>query len=417
MNSANLAFLLGVVLAAVSLPYCRTPDSRLLPLLAVLATGTMLVHPLGLVVAGVLLLPAAVRTAAAAWRAGIQHLRTLLALGGTVFLLPFLLSLPHYLPVLRQGGVLALEQFAIQSAYILPGGQVSLFHLVEPFYVNVLNWWGGWYVPPGSAVAVIVSNPLGTLLLAAAAVAMYRGYRRCDIAVADALAWYVVLFLASTVQAAVRLPFPGHAFIYPSRMKFLFAIPIAVLSAYGLRDVTVEVRGRAVPALLALFLLLSPVALLAVGGYLSQLAAVPVVADADRDAIRWLERNADEEAVVLNTLADVEAGAFVGGPGQWIPAYTGNPVVFPATSITGDVASMQDRRRVMAALRNGSSERFRQLLDEYNVSYIYLSENSMDVRGQVPAVEPEAVQELCGCPVAYGNAEVTILKMPRTGWS
>ncbi|MFB6294578.1 MAG: hypothetical protein ABEI97_02355, partial [Candidatus Nanohaloarchaea archaeon] len=370
MNSANLGFFMAVVLAALSIRYLNSPEDRMLPVLALLAAGTVLVHPLGLVVYAFLAAPAAVRQLLAAGPARVERLRPLGLLGAATAVLPVTLSLPHYLPLLRGGGELAAEQFAIQSGYILPDGGLSLFHLVEPFYVNFLNRGGGWYVPVDAAMTAAVSNPVATILLIAAAATVYRGCRKWDRAVIAALTWYGVFLVFSTVQAAARVEFPLHSFIYPSRIKFLFAIPIAVLSAASLREVTVDVRGRTVPVLLAAVLVLSPVGLYAVFSHMNTLAADPVVAETDREAIQWLDGNADEDALVLNTLTDVEAGAFIGGPAQWIPAYTGNPVVFPATSITGNVSQLQERRRFMQALRNGDGDRFTALLKEYGVSYI-----------------------------------------------
>ncbi|MFB6294930.1 MAG: hypothetical protein ABEI97_04170 [Candidatus Nanohaloarchaea archaeon] len=408
MNSANLGFVLGVVLAAAAARFLRDRTGSL-PVLALLATGTVLVHPLGLVVAGFLLLPEAMRAAAAAWNGDAAVRRTLLEAGAAVAGLPVLLSLPYYRPILGSGPAAAAEQFAIQSSYILPGSGLSLFHVIEPFYVNFLNWSGGWHVPPDAALLAAVFNPLASVLLIAAAITVYRNRRGAEWAAVVGTTWYVTFLLFSTVQAAIRVEFPLHSFIYPSRVKFLFAIPVAVLSAAALRDITVSVRGRTVPVLLAAVLVLSPLALLATAGHLLQLAGDPVVADTDRDAIAWLDRNVPGNAVVLNTVTDVEAGAFIGGPAQWIPAYTGNPVVFPATSITGDVTRLQDRRRFMDAIRNGSAETFQVLLDRYNVSYIYLSRNSMDGRGVEKPINPEAVQRLCSCPVVYGNEDVTVL--------
>lgn len=416
MNSANLGFVLAVVLAAAAARFLRE-EKGTPPVLAVLATGTVLVHPLGLIVAGFFLLPETVRKMVAARNTGDAMPRTLLQAGAAVAALPVLLSLPYYWPILGSGSAAATEQFAIQSSYILSGSGLSIFHVIEPFYVNVLNWSGGWHVPPDAALLAIVFNPLASALLIAAVTAVYRNRQGLEWPVVAGVAWYVILLLFSTVQAAAQVAFPFHAFIYPSRVKFLFAVPIALLSAAALRDTTVPLRGRQVPVLLAAVLLLSPVSLYAVAGHLNELASDPVVADTDRAAIAWLDRNVPEDAAVLNTVTDVEAGAFIGGPAQWIPAYTGNPVVFPATSITGDVSQLQDRRRFMDAMRNGSATKFQALLDTYNVSYIYLSSNSMDGRGDDHRVDHEDIAVLCQCRTAYSNEDVTVLATPRAGSS
>ncbi|MFB6207721.1 MAG: DUF6541 family protein [Candidatus Nanohaloarchaea archaeon] len=411
MNSANLGLFMAPVTAALSIDYIRNPGNAKVPFLMVVGLGAMLVHPIGVFVVGLLVLPGALRRFYQALEEGWREVFPVAEMGAAVFLLPLLASLPQYLPILLEGG--ASGQFAIQSNYILPGGDLSLFHLLEPFYVNFMNWSGGWYVPADRALFAFLSNPLATVMVAAAAVSLYSAFYNVDRATLTSAAWYVLFLLFSTVQAALRVPFPGHSFIYPTRIKFMFAVPIALLSARGLKEISVRFRGRNLYPLLMALLILSPVGLLSTYQYIEGLSSDPVVSDSDLRAIRWVEKNVGEDEVILNTVTDVEAGAFIGGPGQWIPAYTGNRVVFPATSITGDVRSMQDRMRLMESLREGQEGGFRNLLDEHNVSYVFLSENKMDGRGEENPPPPESVKKMCNCSTVYDNEDATILEVPR----
>ncbi len=67
----------------------------------------------------------------------------------------------------------------------------------------------------------------------------------------------------------------------------------------------------------------------------------------------------------------------------------------------------------MQALRNTEPDRFTALLEEYGVSYIYLSENSMSGRGTAPQFDPAQVRGMCPCTMVYENEEVTVLEVAQ----
>ncbi len=400
MNAMNLGYVLVPVLVAVAMTGSGTWRGAVGT--GVVALGTVLVHPVAVVLAGLLAAP----LAAARWDRG-RAVR-----GGLAAVLGVAVAAPYYRGTVQGAAARAAEQWTLQAGLILPGRTFHPLDIVEPVYTAFANPTGGWYTPLASAEPwlIPVGAPVRTAVLGLMVVAAWTGWRRRDRLAAAFASWYVVLLAAGPVQAAVQLQVPFWQYVYPSRAKFLVAVPVAFLVARSVPGDAVTVRGRDVPVAAVVLVAVGTVSLAGTAVALDGFAADPVVGDADVDAMRWLEGNAGDGAV-LNQVGEVEAGAFIGGPGQWIPAVTGIPVVYPATSLTGNVTGMADRVAVQDAVVSRDRDRFARLADRYGVSHVYVSPRTMRSRGTVERFDAADVEAACDCEQVFRRGEVRVYRV------
>lgn len=412
MNAANAGFFLVPLLLGAIIAAADEWDRRHAAGIALLGAGMTIIHPLPLFVtgltAGTYLLVRFVDAPSRArlWRYGKT--------GAAAFIAPLLATLPYYLSTIRGSSGLARAAWNIQSRYINPDYELALWQVIEPFYTIFHNPYGIWYLDFGniSLTSLLTNNPIANIGVFLAVIATAVILRRRDRDGGIILLWYLLFLGLSTVQSVLQVRFPGWQFVYPSRMKFFMVLPLSLLLSYAtLVRYRIRFRDVAVPVAVAAAVLIAPWSLANTYGYLHHFTAEPDVSAQDREAIDYLGQHAPRDAVVLNMIVDVEAGAFVGGPGQWIPAYTGNPVIFPATSLTGNVSRVQDRTAFMDAINGRDADRFTRLVDRYNVSYIYLSNNTMQARTPYRQPSAGAIRSVCSCEIVFGNTDAAVFRI------
>lgn len=403
MNSANLAFLMALALVAV-LWRRRSVAWACGGLLAV-----ALVHPLGAVVAGLLLVPARL------WDRDLRGL----ARDGAGAVVAALLVLPYYWRGLRTSGDAASIVWASQAQLINPQRVLNGWSVIEPLYTFFYNPSGIWYQYLGSfpLTEVLVHRPVGNVLVLVAVVAVFGMVRRRDTTDRTVLTWLAVFWLLSWGQSALRLRFPGSQFLYPTRMKFFMVLPLVLVLARSLdvRAYMVRFRGWEFPVAAVVLAVVVPVSMLSMVQFQSTLDAEQVVSDDDLAAMEWIGENTAGDAVVLNELETLEAGTFIGDAGQWIPVYTGREVVYPPLSITGNVSEVQPRRELFRTIQQRDRQAFDRLVDRYGVDYVFTSNGSMLVYSRLQRITRTDVTETCGCRAVFRHGGAAVYEVPEDG--
>lgn len=403
MNSANLAFLMALVAVAVLLEH-RSSAWTVGGLLAI-----ALVHPLGAVVVGLLLVPV---------RCWEGDLRGLLWDAGAAAVAG-LAVLPYYWRGLRVSGDGASIVWASQAQLINPQRVLDGWAVIEPLYTFFYNPSGIWYQYLGSfpVTEVLFHRPVGNVMVLVAAAALVVMLDQRDRGDRVVLTWLVVFWALSWGQSALRLSFPGSQFLYPTRMKFFMVMPLCLMLARSidLRAYMVRVREWDVPITVFVLAIAVPVSMLSIVQFQASLDTEQVVSDDDLAAIEWLRQEAGPDAVVLNEIQTMEAGTFVGDAGQWIPVYTGNEVVYPALSITEDVSAVQPRRELFQAIEQRDGDRFDRLADRYGVDHIFTSNGSMLIYDRLRRISRQDVIETCGCRPVFEQGGATVYEVSEDG--
>jgi len=364
--------------------------------LTILLTGAMLIHPSFLVFFLLLMGP---YVALFVFRR--QHLKeraATVAILAVAFLCALLFTVPAVLQAPINRGLLE-EQWTLQARYVNPKQTLSPWCFVEPVFFLFNNPQGAWvaYLEDATFLGVLTTQGAGLLLSGLFIFAIWLTLRDRNRLGLYLVSVYLIFLALSWVQSVYTVPFPGWQALYPSRVKFLIALPVALLLARLFATVRVE-DVRLPGALLSLRMLLvgviAPYPLWALATHLHSLALSSPMSASDQAAIHWIEQHVPNDAVILNTIKDVEAGVFIGGAGQWIPALTGRAVLFPALSLTEEVENpaIANRLTLMEELatRQVSSTRFLKRLRADGVRYVFLSPTMMRTRRTLfPPVGPE----------------------------
>lgn len=205
---------------------------------------------------------------------------------------------------------------------------------------------------------------------------------------------YLIFITLSSIQSSLQFEFPGWTLLYPSRIKFLLILPVALILASLFNKLKVQNWRNILYLPLLLILLIIPHNLSDITKHLSSLSTLSPYSESDKNAMEWIEHNVPKEAVILNTIKDVETGVFIGGAGQWIPSLTGHNILFPPLSLTENVLSPDITNRLQVikelATQQPLQESFLKILDSYNVQYVFLSPNMMHTRRELfPPIDPE----------------------------
>ena len=213
------------------------------------------------------------------------------------------------------------------------------------------------------------------------------------------------------------IKFPGWTFVYPSRVKFLITIPVSLILSYAFvsnkRGLAQTIKKNWIQFLILLLFL--PFGINFMMSHLTELSNNPVLSEADIEAIEWVEQNVEKNATILNTITDIEAGAFIGDSAQWIPALANRKVLYPATSLTDELESdvIKNRTKVMYMLaeRGQNTEEFLKLIKSYNIKYVFLSDNKMGSRGNIAEIKRDAFSTSEFYEEVFKNENVSIFRV------
>jgi len=309
---------------------------------------------------------------------------------------------------------LAEEQWEIQSNYINPDRIFYSMIFIDPIFMNFSNLYGLWYIYFGNFfIKYFTTFVPGIFFSAVFLFSLYVILKERDKFGLIAIFWYVFLLFFGPIQTILHVNFPSWQYIYPTRVKFLTMIPLVVILSFGfIQTEKFDLKKnwkkiwRAFPLLLILVAYV-PIGLWYMNVHLVQLSQRDGLSDLDLESIEWVKENTGKNSVILNAIGDVEAGAFVGGPGQWIPVLANRKVVFPATSLTENVGGLKDREVFMEYMKNGSvsSKEFLKLARGYGITHVFISENMFYSRRNFPKIK---------CSV-FENSEHYELKFEKNG--
>lgn len=352
-------------------------------LLFLVAGGMMLIHPVSAVFLLIVSSPFGIIAALIPLRRIPGRLPGLLSLALPVAVAAALV-IPFYSSSAPDKGLLE-TQWEYQADYVNPEQVISPWLLVEPAFFLFDNPKGSWFLYlEDMGLQGLLDRRVGLLTAAFLILGMGAAIRSKRPGPRSALALFLLFLLLSWGQSALRIPFPGSEALYPSRIKFFLILPVSLLIASLVTARWRIPRPQASLALILSLLVIAPASVPMVWNHLSGLAKLAPFSSGDRNAIAWIASNVPEDALILNTVRDIESGVFIGGAGQWIPAITGHSVFFPALSLTEDVSSqpIASRPSLMRGMEAGLASRqsFSGILQARGITHVFLSPSFMHSR-------------------------------------
>jgi len=421
MNSGVVAYFLVTLAVAAAIICLHKPECKSLILLFIVSAGALLVHPIFIffyiLMFGSYCLLNILR------KFSLKAVKNVSIILFASIFIPILVSMPYFFDILSETSETTLvnEQWNIQADYINPSKIITPLFFIEPIFILFNNISGVWYLYLDQLpiFEILFLYPIAVIMLGFFAYSIYMILKNREELGYLAIFWFLLFVFFSSFQSYFGIRFPGWEFIYPSRVKFLIALPLSLLISFAFLNcrlpIPKKISFESIPLGILILILIVPFGLGMVMGHLSSLSANQPLSDYDISAISWLEKNIGKNEVVLNTITDLEAGAFIGGAGQWIPALAGRSVVFPATSLTEDLSDINIRKRTRIAelMENGTigGDEFMGLLKEYNVSYVYISKNNMHSRNTFSPVRQEMFFASSNYELKYRNSDVSIFRV------
>lgn len=409
MNSGVTVFFLVPIGFGLVLESLRRFSYRKFFLVFIFSVGSVLIHPLYVFFLVLVSVPYVLYL----FSSTDLNVKPLILVFGSAVLIPLLIVSPYFHNV-TESTHLAEEQWEMQSNYINPERKVTIFSVVEPVYILFDNPNGVWYRYFSFDVLL---SPIGLVFVFLLLFSVYRIlYDRSKLGLL-LIAWYLLFLSFSVLQSVFKLKFVGWEFIYPSRVKFLIVLPLVLLLSYPFKGKlwggSLKRTYRNISLPLLVLLISIPFSIVFLTSHMYDLSERTVVSEYEVNGMDWIDENIEKDSVILNSLVDVEAGAFIGGPGQWIPVYTGNKVLFPATSLTGRLGDVSDRREVAEYLKDGSpeDERFVEILGKYNVSYIYTSMHKMNTEESSMVLWDKIPEDSDHYEMVYNNVTTKIYRL------
>ena len=405
MNSGVLAYFLIPFLAGFSVTFLEKPRKANGWFLLFFALTTYVIHPTSIFFLVLILLPFLII------HLGKNRLRNICFL---ILLLgiPFFPVLTHLLsPSLSERIELVKEQWKIQADYINPykpiGWKEVVWGVFEPFFVFFNNQEGIWYLNVNDlSQNYLISHFVNVWIMALFIFSIFEVVRKKSLEGYVAIALYFLFLSFGTYQAYFKLKFPGYQAVYPSRVKFFLVLPLSYLLSFGL----ISAPRLKMPNLFLLILLL-PLLLYPIYTHLLRIGSYSPIGEEEIKAFEWIERNVPINCTVLNFVRRIETGAFIGDAGEWIPAYTGRKVVFPATSITDDIWKLKERVKIMNLTEERKIQEMLPLLKKLNVCYVFISKRKSYFPLTYELVSPEIFESDKHFSLVYRNSEVLIFRV------
>lgn len=411
MNSGVVMYFLLPFLLFLVFRNFSKPSWKEMSLLTIVSLGCFLVHPIYLFFLLLFSFPFILVN----MKPDKKFFKKVFILFLFAVLVPCMIFLPKILNTFNPDSSvsgLAAEQWEIQRGYTNPKRTFYPMMLIDPIFVNFNNRYGFWYIYVESIFYMQIVNFIPAMFLSTMFLfSIYIIFKEKNKTGWTAISWYILLFIFGTLQSILAIKFPGWQYIYPTRVKFLTMIPLSVILSFGLMRVSKfdfkhwKKIWKIIPFLILIIYL--PFGLGYMQNHLSELSQRKGLSDTDLESIEWIKENTDEGSVILNTIGDIEAGAFIGGPGQWIPVLANRKVMFPATSLTEDISPLQKRTGLMDCMERGevSNPEFLELLKSYEVSHIFISEKLFHSRKNFPKID---------CDIFY-NSSYYELKFKKNG--
>ncbi|MDO8470454.1 MAG: hypothetical protein Q7S63_00560, partial [bacterium] len=354
---------------------------------AVLFTGSMLIHPTFVVFFSLILSPYVVFLFLKRKKEFLHRYALQLSCIALALLVAGTAVAPFFLHSMSNENLLK-EQWGIQAGYMNPQHKLSPYFFLEPVFFLFDNPQGSWYLYlENFSFRELLRHPVGLLMTTLFLYSLFFLWRKKDKLGYFLLALYLIFLALSWVQSVARIEFPWWTILYPTRVKFLMILPVALLISlpFFKRPIPqLSVRKAFLSLPFVIIILVIPHNLLNIAGNLRALSTLSPFSQADERAMQWINQNVPQDALIFNAIQDVEAGVFIGGSGQWIPTLTSRKILLPALSLTEDVLNpiVANRLLVMRGIdaKLAGKENFLDLLKSYDIQYIFLSPSTMQTR-------------------------------------
>ena len=275
------------------------------------------------------------------------------------------------------------NQWDRQVEYINPQTKISPLFFIEPIFFLFDNPGGNqinesWYFYlEDFSIREISSYPIAILFTALFIYAVILIFKKKFTPGFYGLSIYFLFLIFSWIQSYFKINFPGWTALYPTRFKFFIILPVAlILASLALIKINDDYLKKITAFVFGFALLVS---IFRNGVFLRDINYLQTTDGGGIEAIEWIDENSSKDSLFVNMITEVDSGVFIGGAAQWIPSFTGNPVLFPSLSLTEDVDHLEDRLVIMKALERGDAteEYFLDLLKNYDADYIYFSRGRM----------------------------------------
>ena len=275
------------------------------------------------------------------------------------------------------------NQWDRQVEYINPQTKISPLFFIEPIFFLFDNPGGSqinesWYFYlEDFSIREIASYPIAILFTVLFIYAIILIFKKKFIPGFYGLSIYFLFLIFSWIQSYFKINFPGWTALYPTRFKFFIILPVAlILASLVLVKINDDYLKKLITFVFGFALLVS---IFRNGVFLRDINYLQTTDGGGIEAIEWIDENSPKDSLFVNMITEVDSGVFIGGAAQWIPSFTGNPVLFPSLSLTEDVDRLEDRLVIMKALERGDAteEYFLNLLKSYDADYIYFSRGRM----------------------------------------
>lgn len=422
MNSIATVYFLLPIIAFVFLSLMRSFTIKKIILFNLLVLGGILVHSLTVFFLFVILLPVFIFYLFN--KETKENIRKSMPYLGASFLLLFSFFYFDVLSDMKSSNPdNIIEQWNIQSNFINPLKRFDWFSFIEPVYFLFNNINGVWFFYLTKYSSLNYLNPLNISNLAGTTASLFFAYSVYVILKNKGtesriiLSWYLIFILLSTFQVVFQIKFPGWYYIYPSRIKFLFILPVSLILSHGFSLPIVDNIKRkkleSVPFSSIFLIIIFISSSLFLYSHLTSLAERKPISGYDLESFKFIN-TLPKNITILNSVSDIEAGAFVGDSGQWIFPITGRKVLFPATTIADNVndPSIIDRIQIIEKIgSNGYKDKeFVQLLKKHNVTHIFITKSMFYSRNTIEKIELNELN-MTYFKTIYMNSDVAILEI------
>ena len=409
MNSTIAMYFLIPVSLALAIDLLDKMDKKKLFLIFLFFFGSLLIHPLFIFFFTLFILPYVLIQ---------KNIRTFFKKTASIFvclIIAVLAVLPYY-SINSQKNL--EEEWLFQRELI--NNKPSALFFIEPFFILFENPNGLWSVQIDKMMIDHFTSYFFTFAFVAMFFySLYIIIRKKNRLGYVSIAWFVLFLSFSTLQNYFQIHFPLWQYIYPTRVLFLIFLPVSILLSFPFSNLKLnrlkDMAKISSPAFLCMLVIAFyiPIGLSNITNYLTTVSKQSPIDDNVAQAMSWLDENVPKKSVILNFVSYVEAGAFVGDGGQWIPAVTGRTVVFPATSVTDDVnnKTVRCRLKIMDYVNRNdtNSSEFISLAKSYNVSHIFISRLQSNYRRTFNQVSPDIFNNNY-YTLLFNNSEVFIYK-------
>jgi len=189
-----------------------------------------------------------------------------------------------------------------------------------------------------------------------------------------------ILSYANSISPIVD-KMPMLYYVKPSRIGHFIFFPVSLIFSYFFLEARKFVFFKKLNLSIIILALILIIGLVNIVFGLSYISTYTLVSTEQKNAFDWINNNTSKNSTILNFAIAFESCCLDGDSGQWIPAFTGRNIIFPAISTPEDINMIElyERLKIMELIENGNINtlEFRSLLKKFNINYIFLTDRHL----------------------------------------